>query len=123
MVLRDEGGDQERAVGGGIALHCGIDPLEELFVQRHQRALSILGAVPIGRLHVISGVETHVGEDHKRLFRVHGALELAEREWSEGEGGSRGVSQESLCVVDGALDRVSVTVASLEGEGGEGVPG
>ena len=123
MVLRDEGGDQERAVGGGIALHCGIDPLEELFVQRHQCALSVLGAVPIGRLHVISGVETHVGEDHERLFRVHGVLELAERELGEGEGGSGGGSQESLCVVDGALDRVSVTVASLEGEGGERVPG
>ena len=123
MVLRDEGGDQERAVGGGIALHCGIDPLEELFVQRHQRTLRVLGAVPIGRLHVISGVEPHVGEDHERLFRVHGVLELAERELGEGEGGRGGGSQESLCVVDGALDRVSVTVASLEGEGGERMPG
>ena len=123
MILRNEGGDQKRAVCGGIALHCRIDPLEELFVQRHQCALRVLGAVPIGRLHVISGNETHVGEDHERLFRVHGVLELAERELGEGEGGSGGGSQELLCVVDGALDRVSVTVASLEGEGGERVPG
>ena len=28
-----------------------------------------------------------------------------------------------LCVVDGTLDRVSVTVAPVEGEGGERMPG